>query len=72
MPQEYGKFKCPVCGKDVFVLLPLHGPDGQNNGFQEITCPKGHTDTYDFISLKKLLKKDLESLNIQGVMVAVG
>jgi hypothetical protein len=70
--QDYGKFECPVCGREVYVLLPLRGSDDQGAWREEITCPKGHTDTYDLVALRKLLNMPSASVKAIPALAGVG
>lgn len=73
MAQEYGKFECRVCGKEVFILLPVSPFEGQSDGgLHEVTCPKGHTDAYHASEMKTIQMKPLDVLRARAAPGGVG
>lgn len=56
MGYEYSRFECRVCGEQVFVPVgsPALKEALQNKQTVELTCPKGHTDSYAVSDLEKM------------------
>ena len=75
MAHEYGFFHCRVCGEKGFAPLPAadgkNGDSTSSNGF-ELTCSKGHTDSYDLTKIQKFGSQSEPTLKARRAYAAVG
>lgn len=72
---QYGRIECRVCGEQVIVPLPIGPQDGNGNADRnsyELTCSKGHTDSYDLTSLESISSKPANSFKARRAVAGVG
>ena len=70
---QYGRIECRVCGEQVIVPLPAGVQDGRTDGNSyELTCSKGHTDSYDLTSLESISSKPANSLKVRRAVAGMG
>jgi hypothetical protein len=73
MAQQYGRIECRVCGEQVIVPLPTALQDGKKDrDSHELTCSKGHTDSYDLAKVESVSSKPASSLKIRRAATGVG
>jgi hypothetical protein len=73
MAQQYGPIECRVCGEQVIVPLPGAFPEGKSErNSHELTCSKGHTDSYDLAKLESINSKPVGSLKIRRAVTGMG
>ncbi len=77
MVHEYGRIECRVCGEQVIVPLPAPLPEtvnsGDNNGrSHELTCSKGHTDSYDLAKVESISSKPVSSFKTKRAATGMG
>ncbi len=71
MAQQYGRIECRVCGEQVIVPLPVHDGKNDRNPY-ELTCSKGHTDSYDLAKVESISSRPVESLKIRRAATGMG
>jgi hypothetical protein len=73
MSQQYGRIECRVCGEQVIVPLPNTTQDGNTDrDSYELTCSKGHTDSYDLAKLESISSKPASSLKVRRAVAGIG
>jgi hypothetical protein len=73
MAQQYGRIECRVCGEQVIVPFPAALPDGNHDcDSHELTCSKGHTDSYDLAKLESINSKPVGSLRVRRAATGIG
>ncbi len=73
MAQQYGRIECRVCGEQVIVPLSAALQDGKNDiNSHELTCSKGHTDSYDLANVESINSKPAGSLRIRRAVTGMG
>jgi hypothetical protein len=73
MSQQYGRIECRVCGEQVIVPLPaLPQDEKKNRDSYELTCSKGHTDSYDLAKLESISPKPANSLKVRRAVAGMG
>jgi hypothetical protein len=73
MAQQYGRMECRVCGEEVIVPLPAPFQDGNDNrSSHELTCSKGHTDSYDLAKVESINSKPAASLKVRRAVTGMG
>jgi hypothetical protein len=73
MLQQYGRIECRVCGEQVIVPLPTATEDGKaDRNSYELTCSKGHTDSYDLTKMESISSKPATSLKFRRAITGMG
>ena len=72
--QEYGTFRCRVCGDTVFFPLPIETVENGGTPYSrvELTCTKGHTDAFELSQLKSLTPGPQAELQVRHAAAGVG
>ena len=72
MAQEFGRLRCRVCGDQVVVpLFPAERNGNLNDHVLELTCSKGHTDTYDELTVEVIPSKPPLALKSRRAVVGM-
>jgi hypothetical protein len=72
-PQQYGRIECRVCGEQVIVPLPTGTQDGETDcNSYELSCSKGHTDSYDLTKMESIGSKPANSLKVRRAVAGMG
>lgn len=73
MAHEFRKFDCRICGKQIFVHIPVAANgDTLEDNVVELTCPSGHTDTYDLVREAFTTSKSVEHVRTRAAVANIG
>ncbi len=65
--QDYGTFRCRVCGDTVYFPLPIETVENGGTKYSrvELTCTKGHTDAFELSQIKAMSRDPEPELQVR-------
>ena len=69
--RQYQNLECRICGVQVFAPL-LSDDDGLLFTSVELTCSRGHTDSYDAAELRLAPPKPPQKVQVRRAVAGIG